>query len=59
MLFGKLQCTLTLYNKITQELLQIRNIVQINKDCANSNDYKTQEIVQIVQEASRGRGSDN
>ena len=59
MLFGKLQCTLTLYNKITQELLQIRNIVQINKDCENSNDYKTQEIVQIVQEASHGKGCDN
>ena len=59
MLFGKLQCTLTLYNKITQELLQITNIVQINKDCENSNDYKTQEIVQIVQEASSGIGSDN
>ena len=59
MFFGKLQCTLTLYNKITQELLQITNIVQINKDCANSNDYKTQEIVQIVQEASRRKGSDN
>ena len=59
MFFGKLQCTLTLYNKITQELLQITNIVQINKDCENSNDYKTQEIVQIVQEASLGKGSAN
>ena len=56
---ANIQYTLTLYNKITQELLQIRNIVQINKDCANSNDYKTQEIVQIVQEASRGKGCDN
>ena len=59
MLFGKHSVYFNFNFKITQELLQITNIVQINKDCANSNDYKTQEIVQIVQEASRGKGCDN